>query len=124
MAACRGGLVPKGPRREPPVTAAPKRSRRTESDAGAGAGVLRNAPGTWRTGVVVAMLCSVSSILSDTGRSLSRTLRTCPYLFKTRRRRRRRGATAGRGGSGGSLTVLAPCPCAKVSLKGMAGAPL
>lgn len=44
--------MPKGPRREP---AAPKRSRRTES--GAGAGVLMNAPGTGRMGVVAAILC-------------------------------------------------------------------
>lgn len=43
--------MPKGPRREP---AAPKRSRRTGS--GAGAGVLRNAPGTGRMGVVAAIL--------------------------------------------------------------------
>lgn len=44
--------MPKGPRRGPP---APKRSRR--SGSAAGAGVLRNAPGTGRTGVVVAMIC-------------------------------------------------------------------
>lgn len=53
-AGCLGGLVPKGPRREPP---APKRSRRTGSAAGAG--VLRNAPGTGRMGVVAAMLYHV-----------------------------------------------------------------
>lgn len=46
--------MPKGPRREPP---APKRSRRTGSAAGAG--VLRNAPGTGRMGVMAAMLYNV-----------------------------------------------------------------
>lgn len=45
--------MPRGPRREPP---APKRSRR--SGSAAGAGVLRNAPGTGRMGVVAAMLCN------------------------------------------------------------------
>lgn len=54
MTGCLGGLVPKGPRREPP---APKRSRRTGSAAGAG--VFRNAPGTGRMGVMAAMLCDV-----------------------------------------------------------------
>jgi hypothetical protein len=47
------GSRPKGPNRGPPAVASPKRFRRVASLAGAG--VLMNAPGRWRTGVGVAM---------------------------------------------------------------------
>lgn len=75
MAGCLGGLVPKGPRREPP---APKRSRRTGSAAGAG--VLRNAPGTGRMGVVAAMLCNVRGLALWEGGRLDDRGSPCPCL--------------------------------------------
>lgn len=86
--------MPRGPRRRPPVTtAAPKRSRRTGS-VGAGAGVLRNAPGTGRTGVVAAILCNVLSNLSDTARRSRGSVERVLCLFKDRTKGRRRRATA------------------------------